>query len=67
MVVTSIVSQNWGRGLDCSFLAREVLRGARLCLHCDWTKSHSNSVNAMGFRVLFLCLIVVNGRQLFAC
>jgi len=33
---------------------------------CDRTKSHYNNVNAMGFRVSFFCLIVVNGRQLFA-
>ncbi len=26
----------------------------------------SNGVNAMGFRVSFFCLIVVNGHQLFA-
>jgi hypothetical protein len=30
-------------------------------------KFHYNSVNATGFRVsFFLCLVVVNGRQIFA-
>jgi hypothetical protein len=33
MVTTSVVSQNWGRGLDCSLLAREVLHDVGLCLH----------------------------------
>ncbi len=33
MVTTSAVSQNCGRGLDCSLLAREVLHGAGPCLH----------------------------------
>ncbi len=30
---TSAVSQNWGKGLDCSLLARKVLHGAGPCLH----------------------------------
>ncbi len=39
----------------------------KLWSNCDRTKNHSNSVNTMGFRVSFFCLIVVNSRQLFAC
>jgi hypothetical protein len=34
---------------------------------CDWTKSHSNSMNTTGFKVSFFRLIVVNSRQLFVC
>jgi len=39
----------------------------KLWSNCDRTKNHSNSVNTMGFRVSFFCLIVVNSCQLFAC
>jgi hypothetical protein len=34
---------------------------------CDWIESHSSSINTMGFKVSFFCLIVFNSRQLFAC
>jgi len=43
----------------------DIIKSTSFKSFSNQTKSHSNNVNTMGFRVSFFCLIVVNSYQHF--